>query len=191
MKKHLDTEITPALKTRLRKPVVLTGLMGTGKSAAGKLLSEKLDIPFYDSDQEIESRAGLSINEIFELYGEEKFRDTESKVIRELLEKDICVIATGGGALTTPAVLEAVKQKSLSIWLQTPVPVLVKRLEQTKNRPLLKNDNPQAVLEDLLEKRKALYAQMDCHIETNAADLKKTLSNILEALQKHIIDETP
>lgn len=191
MKKHLDTEIIPALKSRLQKPIVLTGLMGTGKSAAGKMLAEKLKIPFFDSDQEIESRAGISINEIFELYGEEKFRETESKVIRELLEKDTCVIATGGGALTTPDVLNAVKQKSLSIWLQTPIPVLLTRLEQTKNRPLLKKDNPQAVLEDLLEKRKSLYEQMDCHIKTDADDLKQTLLNILKALQEHIIDETP
>ncbi len=184
MKSHLDTE-------KIHNPIVLTGLMGTGKSALGKMLAESLGLPFYDSDHVIEQRAGITINEIFELYGEPKFRETETKTILELLEGGPCVIATGGGALTNAPVLDAVKEKALSIWLKTDIPTLLKRLEQSKTRPLLKHDNPQAVLEDLLAKRGPLYEQMSIHVETHPTDIRQTMANLQDALEHHLIDETP
>ena len=186
----LDTENSEALKTRINKPIVLVGMMGTGKSHAGKLLAHTLHVPFFDSDHIIEERAGITINDIFELYGEEKFRETEAKTIVELLGQGACVIATGGGALTTPATLDEVKQKSISVWLQTDIPTLFKRIEHAKNRPLLKQDNPEAVLKQLLDKRASLYEQADCHVETHPNDINQTVHLIIDALYQHLVDET-
>ncbi|MGH1399054.1 MAG: shikimate kinase [Alphaproteobacteria bacterium] len=164
------------------KPIILAGMMGTGKSHIGKLLAERLSLPFYDSDKVIEERGGLTIPEIFELYGEARFRESETKTIIELLGQGACVIATGGGALTNDAVLEAVKAQSHSIWLHADLETLMERLSQSKNRPLLQNDNPKAILEDLLEKRESLYAQMDIAINTGAGNADAVLNEIVDKL---------
>ncbi|MGB0719750.1 MAG: shikimate kinase [Bdellovibrionales bacterium] len=166
----------------LDKPIMLVGMMGTGKSHIGKALAAHLEVGFYDSDDEIIKAGGLSINEIFELYGEAKFRETESRTILALMEKTPCVIATGGGCLTTPSTLQAVKDKALSIWLQTDIPHILKRLEHARNRPLLQSDDPQSVLEDLMAKRKHLYAQADIHITTHENDTHETLRRVIDAM---------
>ena len=186
-KPNLDTE---TLRSKINKPIVLVGMMGTGKSHAGKLLSQALNLPFVDSDHVIEERAGITINEIFELYGEEKFRDTERKTILDLLGQGPSVIATGGGALTTPDVLQTIKDQAISVWLQTEIPTLVERLAQAKNRPLLKQDDPEKILNELLQKRAHLYEQTNCHVKTHSSDINQTVANILSALSRYLIDET-
>lgn len=185
-KTNLDTE---TLKSKINKPIVLVGMMGTGKSHAGKLLSQALNLPFIDSDQVIEERAGITINEIFELYGEEKFRDTERKTILELLGQGESVIATGGGALTTPEVLNGIKEQAISIWLQTDIPTLLERLAHAKNRPLLNQDDPEKILANLLNKREYLYEQANCHVQTHPSDIHQTVTNILSSLNSYLIDE--
>jgi shikimate kinase len=83
---------------KLNKTVALVGMMGSGKSAIGKVISSILDVPFSDADAEIERAAKLSIPEIFERHGEQFFRDKEDKVIKRLLREEPCILATGGGA---------------------------------------------------------------------------------------------
>lgn len=183
MKRHLNTE---KIKSILVKPIVLVGMMGTGKSHLGKVLAESLDIPFHDSDHVVEARGGITINEIFELYGEAKFRESETRVITDLLKEGACVIATGGGALTTPAVLDAIKAQGISVWLKTDIAVLMTRLEKSQNRPLLKEDNPEAVLQGLLEKRKSLYAQSDVTIQTHDNDINQTTQAVLNGVLEHL-----
>lgn len=170
------------MNSEIKKPIILAGMMGTGKSHIGKLLADHLELPFYDSDKVIEERGGLSISEIFELYGEERFRESETKTILELLEQGACVIATGGGALTNAPVLEAVKAQSHSIWLQTDLETLLKRLSQSKTRPLLQNDNPKAVLQELLAKRESLYAQMDISVNTASGNADSVIKDIIDKL---------
>ena len=182
MTDKLDTRKVQTLLESLQKPIVLTGMMGSGKSYLGKILAKELNLPFYDSDQVIVERGGLSINEIFELYGEKKFREIECKTILELLESGPCIIATGGGALTTPATLDAVKQNSHTIWLKADIESLLKRLAKTKNRPLLKQDDPEQVLQNLMIAREPLYKQMHLHIETGHGDVQKALTEIIEGL---------
>lgn len=170
----------------MKKPIILAGMMGTGKSHVGKLLAERLSLPFFDSDKVIEERGGLSISEIFDMYGEARFRESETKTILELLGQGACVIATGGGALTNVPVLEAVKEKSHSFWLQTDLDTLMERLSASKNRPLLQADNPRAVLGELLAKRESAYAQMDHMIQTGQGGAGNADSVI-----KEIIDKLP
>src|SRR5262245_48273180 len=92
----------PAVK--LEKPLVLVGLMGAGKTTIGKRLAALLDIPFVDSDNEIVEAAGCSISDIFEIYGEQVFRDLEQRVMLRLLTGDPIVLATGGGAFINPKI---------------------------------------------------------------------------------------
>ncbi len=176
---NLDTK---NIETKLRKPIVLIGMMGTGKTHIGKMLADAMAVAFYDSDKVIEERGGLTINEIFELYGEARFRESEEKTILELLEKDLCVIATGGGAPVNRNVLEAIKRGSVSIWLKSDVDLIYERIKQSKNRPLLQAKDPKAVLEDLLTKREEYYAQADICIEIKENNAGKILSEIIEAL---------
>lgn len=157
-------------------------MMGTGKTHMGKMLAETLDLQFHDSDHVIEERGGLSINEIFELYGEKRFRQAEEKTILELLGQGVSVIATGGGAPANPAILGAIKKQSISIYLESDVDAIYDRIKQAKNRPLLNNENPKAILENLLKDRADIYAQADITIQTHAKDADATLNKILHAL---------
>lgn len=170
------------IKAQLKMPVVLCGMMGTGKSHVGRELAKVLGLEFKDSDSLVEERAGRSIADIFESYGEKKFRESEQKVILQLLEQPPQVISTGGGAVMTPGVMEAINQKSISVWLKTDIPHILERVSGGEKRPLLKEKDPEKVLADLMEKRVPYYARADIHIETTQGDVRKTLSSLTRAL---------
>jgi shikimate kinase len=111
---------------RLDRPVVLVGMMGAGKTRLGRLLSRALGLRFVDSDEEIEKAAGMTINEIFDRFGEPYFRDGEKRVIRRLLDSDdISVIATGGGAIMQPETADAIAAEAVSIWIRADIPDIV------------------------------------------------------------------
>lgn len=174
------------LKNNLQKPIVLMGMMGTGKSHIGSTLAKSLGLPFYDSDRVIEEKAGCPVSEIFEIFGEEKFRASEHKTILELLNNAPCIIATGGGAPANPDTLSAIKQQSISVWLNADINSVIARLSGNTTRPLLQGDNPEQTLKDLLQKREPFYAQAD--IEINSADdsVHKTLAKLIKALSEHV-----
>ena len=178
---NLDTR---NIEKKLTKPIVLIGMMGTGKTHLGKMLSEVLNLEFFDSDQVIEERGGLSINEIFELYGEERFRQSEEKTILELLEQGACVIATGGGAPVNSAIFKAIKSKGISIWLESDIEAIFERVKQNKNRPLLNKENPKQILRDLLNQREDIYRQADITIKTEGNNANTALSEMIEAIEE-------
>src|SRR5437868_15317933 len=102
---------------RLNRTVALVGMMGAGKSALGRRLAARLDVPFRDADAEIEAAAGCTITEIFDRYGESAFRDCERKVIARLLREPPHVLATGGGAFIDPETRASVKDAARSVWI--------------------------------------------------------------------------
>lgn len=169
----------------LRKPVALIGMMGVGKTRLGKELAKSLGHGFIDSDSEIEHAAGCSIQEIFDRYGEPVFRDGEKRVIQRLIDESTGprVIATGGGAVTTPETLERLKNDTYCIWLMARVDTLVRRTAGNTRRPLLKSGDPAQILSGLLERRETLYGDA-AHIRIQVDDqpLKKTLTLILDGL---------
>ena len=175
---------TENIKQSLQKPIVLIGMMGTGKTHLGKMLAEALGLEFFDSDHVIEERGGLSINEIFELYGEERFRQSEEKAILELLGQGACVIATGGGAPVNPTILKSIKSQAISIWLKSDIEAIYERVKQNKTRPLLNKDNPKQILSDLLAAREDIYAQADITIETQGNNANTALSEMIEAIEE-------
>jgi len=176
---NLDTR---NIEKDLTKPIVLIGMMGTGKTHLGKMLADALRLEFFDSDHVIEERGGLSINEIFELYGEERFRQSEEKTILDLLEEGVCVIATGGGAPVNPTTLNAIKDTGISIWLKSDVEAIYERIKQNKSRPLLNKENPKQILTDLLVQRESVYTQADITIKTEGNNANSALSEMIEAI---------
>lgn len=169
------------IKSKLTKPVALVGMMGAGKSHIGQQLAQILDVEFYDSDKLIEDKAGMPVTEIFEEFGEEKFRESEKNTILDLLDSGLSVIATGGGALTNAQTLEALKERSIVIWLDTDLETLWERVQKSQTRPLLQTDNPLEKLEALMNTREVLYAQAHIH-----ADMKKNACKAADILVEEL-----
>lgn len=167
----------------VRRPIVLIGLMGAGKSTVGRRLAKKLHVKFIDSDDEIEKAAGCTIEDIFELYGEAEFRKGERRVMERLLDKGPMVLATGGGAFMTPAIRKQVLAKGTAVWLKAGLDILAERTSRRGGRPLLKQDDPRKTLERLINERYPVYAQAPIIIDTDTETLDSTVDKIVAALQ--------
>ncbi|MBI1300333.1 MAG: AAA family ATPase [Alphaproteobacteria bacterium] len=162
------------------KPVVLVGMMGVGKTTVARHLAKNLNLPYYDSDEIIEEHQQKKISDIFAQDGEQVFRLAEQEVIKALIEKEICIIATGGGALTSSTTLDLIKAKTHSIWLDTHVDDILKRLERDATRPLLQQENRHKVLQTLLNERQNLYAQADIHIKVQAFHTEEDVVKLVQ-----------
>lgn len=151
---------------RLRRPLVLVGLMGAGKTSVGKRLAHLLGVGFIDLDAEIERAAGMAISEIFARLGEPAFRDGERRVIARLLAERPGVLATGGGAFIEPRTRHAIAGLATSVWLRAELDLLWDRVRDRPGRPLLQAPNPKGVLGDLLDKRYPIYAEADVTVDS-------------------------
>lgn len=188
---NLDKKITSMAK--ITQSIALTGLMGTGKTTIGKLLASKLNLPFYDSDVEIEKKFNSSINKIFSIYGEEFFRINERKMISKLLSKDTCVIATGGGSIIDAQSHELIRSHSITIWLYANLEILKKRLIKSNNRPLLNDKDTLKVLKLLSKERNQIYSKSDISIDSGECPPNKTVEKIileLDLLKKNNLLKT-
>ena len=164
------------------RSIVMVGLMGCGKSSIGRRLATALDLPFVDADEEIERAALKSIPEIFADHGEAYFRDGERKVIKRLLGNGPQVLATGGGAFMNEDTRAAIKAHGISIWLRADLDVLMRRVAKRDNRPLLKADNPSAVMQSLMDQRYPIYASADFTIESRDTAHEVIVTEIVTAL---------
>lgn len=182
--------MTPPAPLR-RKTIALVGLMGVGKSSIGRRLAHALDMPFHDADTEIEKAAGCSISEIFNRLGEPAFREGERRVITRLIDEAPHVLATGGGAFMNADTRELLKARTISVWLQADIEVLVRRVSRKDTRPLLVGQDPAEVLTRLAAERYPAYAEADLHIETGDAAHQVAVEAILAALTRHLQAETP
>lgn len=157
---------TRASLPALGRPVVLVGLMGAGKTSVGVRLANLLGTRFFDSDDEIERAANLTIAEIFERYGEAQFRSGERRVLARLLSGRPAVIATGGGAFMDGETRALVRARAVSVWLRAALEVLLQRTSGRTHRPLLNRGNPRAILGRLIETRYPVYAEADLTIDS-------------------------
>ena len=140
--------------------IILVGMMGAGKTTIGKSLANCLDKTFIDSDHEIQKRTGVKIPVIFEIEGEVGFRKREADMLRELLEIDNIVLATGGGIIINEENRKLLKQKGTIIYLRATVNDLLHRTRHDKNRPLLQTTAPQAKLTELYNQRDPIYCEI-------------------------------
>ena len=164
------------------RTIALVGLMGAGKSTVGKRLADRLNRQFYDSDNEIEKAAGLSISDIFTLHGEAEFRRGERRVLERLLNEEPHVLATGGGAYLDPETRDLLREKAVTIWLTADLETLWRRVSRRGHRPLLKAENPKGVLSRLLTERTPIYEQADLVVRSEEGPHKATVESILRAL---------
>ena len=148
--------------------LVLVGIMGAGKSSVGKKLSEFLNVGFIDADLEIEKAAGMTIQEIFEKFGEKYFREGEKKVLDRLILKEPQILSTGGGAFLSKNIRKIIKKNGYSIWLKADINTIWPRVSGKGNRPLLNGQFPQKELEKLIEKRNPTYKTADITIESKS-----------------------
>ncbi len=187
----IDSRTVESIRSRLDRPVVLIGMMGAGKSRLGRLLAEALNLPFADSDEEIEKAAGCSISDIFERYGEPFFRDRERLVLQRLIEDGPKIIAAGGGAVMQPDTAEAIWNHAVSLWVRAELPVLVERTARNANRPLLRNGDPATILGNLSAKREPVYSRADVVVESHQGPAGPILESALERLDDFLRKEKP
>lgn len=173
-----------ALAQSVDRPLVMVGMMGVGKSTVGRKLAQLLGFAFADADDEIVEAAQMSIEEIFDDFGEAYFRDGERRVIARLLEGDKCVIATGGGAFVQEDTRALILERGISIWLDSDVETLVERVSRNTKRPLLRGGDIREIVTRMKMEREPAYAQAQIHVMSNAGPHSETVNRILESLQQ-------
>ena len=168
----------------MKKNLVLTGMMGVGKSTVGKNLAQKLSYNFVDIDRTIESREGSTINLIFKKKSESYIRKLENEISLEKKKKKNTVISLGGGAFLNKFIRREIKNTSVSFWLDVDVSELIKRLKKTKKRPLLYNKNLNVTVNKIYLERKKTYSEADFRIKCNFLGPDKIVDKILKLYEK-------
>lgn len=140
--------------------IFLVGMMGAGKTTIGKLLARQLGKTFIDCDEEIQQRTGVTIPHIFDVEGEAGFRQRESAVIRDLVQRADVVLATGGGVVLNPQNRADLAENGIVVYLKSSVHDLWQRTRHDRNRPLLQTADPLAKLKELYEQRDPLYTEI-------------------------------
>lgn len=172
-----------ALQPQLCRTVVLVGMMGSGKTAIGKALAARLNVPFVDSDAAIEEAAALSIAEIFARDGETFFREREAAVLRRLLTGPPKIVSTGGGAFLAEPNRDAIAQAGVAVWLDADLATLWDRVRNKDTRPLLRTDDPRATLARIFADRTPIYrlAGLRVGIARNAT-IEQTTQSVIDTL---------
>jgi len=188
--------MTDAINNLIKRPsgnIVLIGMMGAGKTTVGKILAKKLGKTFIDSDEEIQKRTGVKISHIFDVEGEEGFRQRETSVIQDLLKLDNIVLATGGGAVLKPENREILQQNGDVVYLKSSVYDLWQRTRNDHNRPLLQRANPRATLQEIFELRDPLYTEAaDFVIHTSKQSVQVLVARLIKQLgNQNSIINTP
>ncbi len=167
----------------MRRNIIITGFMGTGKSVVAKQLAQKLKMEFIDMDKIIEENQGMSIADIFIRYGEDYFRQQENKLVKELSQRENIVIATGGGTLLSSENAEMLSQKGEIICLYADPAVIFNRVKRKNDRPLLRGENVLGNINKLLKERKKIYDNIKLKIDTSDLNIKEVVDRIIELLK--------
>jgi shikimate kinase len=183
-----EAEILTALGKRL---IVLVGMMGAGKSTVGRRLAARLNLPFVDADTEIETAAGMTIPEIFDVHGEPHFRDGEARVIARLLENGPAVLATGGGSFMREETRRRIGEKAVSVWLKADPDIIMRRVKRRADRPLLQTADPTATINRLVSEREPVYQHADLTIASRDVPHDKIVDECIDALHAKLINAAP
>ena len=164
----------------MKKNLVLTGMMGVGKSTIGKSLAKKLSFEFLDIDSLIEKDQSRSISSIFKNKGEEYFRKLEKEITLRQLKKTETVISLGGGAFLNKFIRRNVKNSSVSFWIDVSPIILIKRLKKTKKRPLLLNKNLEVEVNKIYSQRMKIYNKADFRLNCNFLNKDEIINKIFK-----------
>ncbi len=154
---------------KLKKTVVLVGMMGAGKTAVGRALAAQLGVAFLDSDAEIEAAANLSIAEIFARDGETFFRNKETQVIERLLKEEVGILSTGGGAFLSERNRRIIEEYGVAVLLDADLDLLWQRVRHKDTRPLLRTRDPRKTLTEIYESRVPIYSLADLSVKADPA----------------------
>jgi len=164
---------------------ILLGMMGAGKSSLGRALAELTGREFIDTDLILQQRLGRPISQIFQIYGEQAFRDHESSVFRNI-EAEGAIISTGGGAVIREENWSEFQRLGLTIFLDAKIETLVNRLAVSKKkRPLLQAEDWEDKAKSLLESRMDLYSRADIIVPVDDVDLQLGAERVLEAIRQY------
>ena len=166
--------------------IFIVGPMGSGKSTVGKIISNELFLNFFDTDEEIETRTGASIDWIFDLEGEDGFRKRESKILHEMVQQNSIVLSTGGGIILSESNRELLSSRGTVFYLATPIAVQLERTSKDKDRPLLKNGDPGKILEELHVARESLYEEVaDYIVNTEGKSSQEVSEEIIKLVKSY------
>ena len=167
----------------LQKTVVMVGMMGSGKTAIGTALARRLNVPFRDSDHELERASNMTVAEIFARDGEPFFREKETQIITRLLDDTPGVLSTGGGAFMSATNRQIIHDKGVSVLLDADVPLLWSRVKRKDTRPLLRTSDPRKTLEGLFSARMPFYELADLRVKGNPAySIEEMTDKVVEVL---------
>ena len=166
------------------KPIALLGLRGAGKTTIGKRLARRMHVPFVELDRKIEERAGLALDEIFSLHGEQYYRKLEHDVLAELLEHPSAIVmAVGGGLVTSPDAFTLLRHAATTIWLRArPSDYWDRVVHQGDKRPMRQHPQAREALRDLVARRESLYAKADLTIDTAGLTVPQAVERVAERL---------
>ena len=188
MPAHQDDTRTNGPKEALARlggrSLALVGLMGAGKSTVGRRLAGVLNLPFHDSDDEIETASRMSVPELFAAYGEPEFRALEARILSRLANGPQAVISTGGGAYMREDTRRVLRERAVTVWLRADLDILMERVSKRPGRPLLAAPDPRAVMKDLMDKRYPVYALANVAIETRDVKREVIVQEIIEAVAR-------
>jgi shikimate kinase len=172
--------------------IYFVGMPGAGKSTVGKALARKLDLPFFDADQEMHRQTGVAISTIFELEGEAGFRLRESQLIEEFCARNGIILATGGGAVLKEKNRAALARTGTVVYLHANLDHLWQRTRRDSRRPLLRTDNPRETLKAMLDAREGHYRELaDVTIETGRQSVGKLVHDLTDELtRRHLLPPT-
>ena len=162
-----------------KKNLVFLGMMGSGKSSIGFLISKKLNLQFIDIDNMIEEKAGLKISNIFKDKGESYFRNLEEKITLKVLKKSNIVISLGGGGFINEKIRNEVLNNDFSFWLDWDSEILLQRIKNSEKRPIALNSSDQEIA-NLIKKRSKIYSKAEFKINCN----KLTKNEIVKKITK-------
>ncbi|WP_350150207.1 shikimate kinase [Devosia sp. RR2S18] len=175
----LDASCAHSIKQQLDGRFVLfIGMMGCGKSLMGRMLASELGLPFLDLDHEAEAAAGLTISEIFGSYGQAEFRRLEERIFSRLIGGGQSVISLGGGTWLSEEVRQQARHKAVTVWLDTPLEVLVRRTAHRSHRPLLAGESAASSLADLLNERLPIYRLADLPVALGDQSPRAALNKV-------------
>ena len=169
------------------KNIVLVGLMGSGKTTIGRRLAHELNQDFFDTDHEVIGKTGVTIDHIFDIEGEDGFRERESKILENLCQMSNIILATGGGIVIKPKNREILKNSGLVVYLSSSVDQLLRRTAKSKTRPLLENSTDRRkTITDLVEARDLYYREVaSLVIDTTGKKLHEVI-NIIKREAKNV-----
>jgi shikimate kinase len=165
------------------KNIILTGFMGVGKTSVGTRLAKDIGYTFVDTDDLIEADQAIKITDIFSTFGEPYFRDVETRIIQEVMERENQVVSTGGGAVIRDVNRAAFKKAGFVVCLTARPEVIFERIKHETHRPLLQTPDPRAKIRELLGSRAKFYAQADVTIDTSEKPIDDVISEIKERIK--------